>query len=67
MHRKAHVYRHIAVPFTFALLLLLLFVPSAFAASAQHGHSAKLALPCLARKSITWRWETRLPLASNRT
>ncbi|HEV7235993.1 MAG TPA: hypothetical protein VGN15_07430, partial [Ktedonobacteraceae bacterium] len=42
MHRKAHVHQHIAVPFTFALLLLLLFVPSAFAASAQHGHSAKL-------------------------
>ena len=42
MHRKPHVYRHIAVPFTFALLLLLLFVPSTFAASVQHGHSAKL-------------------------
>lgn len=50
MHRKAHVYRHIAVPFTFALLLLLLFVPSAFAASAQHGHSAKLGSTLLGAK-----------------
>lgn len=40
MHRKPqlHVYRRIAIPLTFALLLLLLFVPSAFAASAKQGH-----------------------------
>ena len=41
MHRKPHVYRRIAMPLTFALLLLLLFAPAAFASSAKHAPNAK--------------------------
>jgi lysophospholipase L1-like esterase len=37
MHMHKRVFWHIAVPFTFALTLLLIFSPSALAASSQHG------------------------------